>query len=220
MPDYDKKEVIKRDPMNYPSNSYKAKETVKDEKEEPKKVEKVVKGKVVTKKKSLGRRFWDTFVGEDIADIGNYLIHDVLVPAAKSTITDMVQSIPELLFYHGEHRPSRSRRDGGRTRVSYEKCYDSDRRGDRRELSREDRARHNFDDIILESKRDADEIIERLIDIIDEYGQATVADLYDLVGVTEAYTDRSYGWTNLRKATWRHVSEGYMLVLPKPVLLD
>ena len=58
-------------------------------------------------------------------------------------------------------------------------------------------------------------------EIIEEYdGIVTVADLYDLVGITDKYTDHKYGWTNLRNAKVERVRDGYMLKLPKVLPID
>lgn len=52
-------------------------------------------------------------------------------------------------------------------------------------------------------------------ELIDTYGNVSVADLYDLVGKSCEYTDQKYGWTNIRNAEPIRVRDGYMLKLPK-----
>jgi hypothetical protein len=207
--------TVKTVKMNYPSNSYKD----RNAKEPQKRVKKVVKGGVVKKKKSLGKRFLETFVADDVDSVVSYVLHDLLIPAAKSTITDLIQSLPELIFYGGTRGPRRTR-DQGRTYVNYDKYSSGNKRDDRRDISYRNRARHNFDDIILETRGEAEEVLSNLVDLITDYHQATVADLYDLVDVTGSYTDDKYGWTDLRSASVSRVREGYMLNLPRPVLLD
>lgn len=211
--------------MQFPSNSHADK---CEPKEETKKVEKVIKGVVVTKKKTLTKRFLETFVGDDIGNIKSYILHDVLIPAAKDTISDIVKGITETIqgtievSLFGERKRSGSR-DRGRSYVSYNnysRDKRDDRRDDRREISSRDRARHNFDDIILENRGEAEEVRNHLVDLIIDYGQATVSDLYDLVGITGEFTDNKYGWTDLRSSSVGRVREGYVLNLPKPKLLD
>lgn len=206
--------------MDYPSNTRAKKETT--EKEE-RRVEKVISGHVVKRKKSLGKKFFETFIGEDIDTVSSYIIHDVLVPAAKSTISDMVQSGIEMLLF-GEKKGSRTRRDGGRSYVSYNSYSSSyrrdDRRDDRRDVSSRNRARHNFDEIVLDSRGEAEEVLSCLVDLVIDYGEATVADLYDLVGVTGNFTDNKYGWRDLSSASVSRVRDGYLLNLPKVKLLD
>ena len=220
----DKKEPMKVDMgasgvktvnMNFPSNCHKDRE----EKEEPKKLEKVVKGKVVQKKKTFFKKVVETFVGDDIHSVSSYLLYDVLIPAAKDTISNMVQGGIEMLLF-GERKSDRTRRDRGRSYVSYN-SYSAGRREERRELSNRNRASHNFDEIILETRGEAEEVLSHLADLIIDYGQASVSDLYDLVGITGSFTDNKYGWTDLRSASATRARHGgYQLNLPRTVLLD
>lgn len=58
-------------------------------------------------------------------------------------------------------------------------------------------------------------------ELIDMYGVVSVADLYDLVGITGNYTDNKYGWTNIRNAEpVRAMGGGYMLKLPKALPIN
>ena len=60
---------------------------------------------------------------------------------------------------------------------------------------------YEYDDIIIESRGDAELVLDQLEEIISTYGVASVADLYDLVGITgRSYTDNKYGWTDIRNA--------------------
>ena len=90
----------------------------------------------------------------------------------------------------------------------------------RPELSRRARASHDFDEIILATRVEADEVIDRLFDLVSKYETATVADLYDLVGISGNYTDDKWGWFDLRGAGVHRVRNGYLLDLPKPEPLD
>ena len=78
------------------------------------------------------------------------------------------------------------------------------------------RRHHDFSEIELESRDEAYLVIDRLGDIIEEYGLATVADLYDLCGITTEYTDENWGWTSARYMSVIRSRRGYMLQLPKP----
>ena len=82
---------------------------------------------------------------------------------------------------------------------------------ERREPSLRNRSRHNFDDIILDSRGEAEEVLSHLVDLVDDYGMASVADLYDLVGITSNFTDNKYGWTNLSSASVSRVRDGYLI---------
>ena len=209
---------VDREPLDrFPSNSHRN----RDEKKEPKKVEKIVTGKVATRKKSLGKRFMETFVGDDIGNVSFYVIHDVLIPAAKSTLSDVVKGAIEMVLFP-DQKGSRTSRERGRSYVSYDKQrHTNNRRDDRPEVSPKNRARHNFDEVVLDSRGEAEEVLSHLVDLIVDYGQASVSDLYDLVGIQDNFTDRKWGWVDLSGASASIArGGGYVLNLPKTVLLD
>lgn len=68
---------------------------------------------------------------------------------------------------------------------------------------------------MLVSRDEAELVIERLSDILENYDVASVADLYDLVGLPTTYIDNKWGWTNLAYANVRQVREGYLIDLPQ-----
>lgn len=204
----------------YQSNSHKAREEQKQQNEiiERKKIQPVAKGKA--KKKSEVKKFADIFVAEDVTSVKNYIINDVLIPAAKKAISDIVTNGIDMLLYGEAKGRSRDRdRSGGR--VSYTKYYergrDVDRDYDRRTTRR---SVYDYDDIVLDTRGEAEEVLNRMDDLIDAYGMVSVADLYDLVGISGNYTDNKYGWTNLRNATVQRVRDGYLLKLPKALPFD
>ena len=75
--------------------------------------------------------------------------------------------------------------------------------------------------IIIESRSEAEEVLDTLMAVIQKSGRTTVSDLYDLVGTRSVYTDQKYGWISLQGSTVQPAHEGgYLLVLPRPVPLD
>lgn len=218
---------------NFPPNSQRSKAEAGDKiKSEPKtdevkKVTKVVEGDVVRQKKPITRRLKDTFVGGDAKAVWGFVVMDVLVPAGKDMIADAFSQGVERMIY-GEAR-SVSRRTGARPGgpsgyVSYDRYsrgpVGSYRREEPREVSRRARASHDFDEIVLATRVEAETVIDRLFDLVSRYETATVADLYELVGVSGSYTDDKWGWTDIRGAGVDRVRNGYLLNLPKPSPLD
>lgn len=172
---------------------------------EKKTVKKVVKGKV-TKKASI----FSSVIADDAASIGSYIINDVIVPTVKRAIVDAVSDGVSMLFL-GEKTSSKKRSSGDY--ISYRDYSRSSR--DRDESS----SRPRYDDIVLERKSDAEEVLSTLDDIIDEFGVASINDLYELVGIHGEYTNNKYGWTSLRGAEIIPRRGGYKLKLPKAVLI-
>lgn len=192
---------------DYKPNSHKSKGEVK---KEDKKIEKVATGKVKTKKKSGANKLSDVFVTEDISNVKDYILYDVLLPAAKKTLSEIVSNGIDMLLYGETKSKSKSRG----SKVSYSKYYD-DREDDYRRSSRRRSLGYDYEDVILESRREAEEVLNRMEDLIDSYGVVSVADLYDLVGISGKYTDNKYGWTNLRGADIERTRDGYLLVFPR-----
>ena len=79
---------------------------------------------------------------------------------------------------------------------------------------------YSYDDIILSTRGEAEDVLTRMDELMDKYGLVRVADLYDLVGITGNYTDNKYGWTNIRNAKITRLRDGYMIEMPRAVPID
>lgn len=227
----DKETFIKKDTgsrgvteekVTYPSNSYTSKEKGRPGVATPeeRRISKVTTGVVLTKKKSFSKKLAEVFVGDDVSSVSQYIIYDVLIPAAKATLSDMVGGGIEMLLFGESRKTDRLHRDKGRSYVNYQGASQKpDYR--RREASPQNRSRHDFDDIILETRPEAEDVLGRMIDIIEQYGVVTVGELYQLVGITgTGFTDEKYGWDNLSSATVSRVRNGYLINFPKASPLE
>lgn len=197
----------------YKPNSYRFKEGEKESVEE-KKVEKVVSGTVKTKKKSVVQKFAEAFVPEDVSSVKDYIFDDVMIPAAKKLVDDIVSNGISMLLWGGKGRSGSNSRAG---KVSYNSYYNGDRTHNGTARTR---SRYDYDDVILDTRHDAEDVLERMHELIAAYGMVSVADLYDLVGITGNYTDNKYGWTDIRNAYVEHVRDGYLIKMPRIVPLN
>jgi hypothetical protein len=210
--------------QDFPPNSHRAKEAAA---EEPKRVERVTSGEAVRRKRGLGKQFKGVFINGDAKSALNYMAVEVIVPAARDTLIDALQGGIEKLIY-GDTKPKRS--SGAMSgyaslgHVNYQRMGASaaqPKSAQPRMLSRGSRARHDFDEIVIPSRQEAEEVIDRLFDLLDRYGSASVADLYELTGIQGSHTDVKWGWFNLRGARAARLrSGGYLLDLPEPQPLD
>ena len=187
----------------------------KESQEKPgaeKKVEKIVTGAVKAKKKSELRKFTDIFLAEDISNVKSYIVSDVIIPAVKDAIEDVIH-----MLLRGE---GRSRKNTPGSKVSYRAYYDRERDRDRRDSRPLPRSGYDCDEYILESRSEAEAVLSQMDDIIEKYGTVSAADFYDLIGVRCDYTANKYGWQNIRNASVIPVRGGYVIKLPRAIPLD
>ncbi len=200
--------------MDYKPNSHRSKEEP-DEQAPEKKVEKAVVSNARVKKKGELRKFADVFISEDVKNVKSYVILGVLVPAIKKAISDIITNGIDMILY-GES--GRTKRNSMASRVSYRNYYDRDK-GRTDYLAQRTRTGYSYDDVYFDTRGEAEEVLSRMDELISTYDMVSVADLYDLVGVSSNYTDNNYGWTNLKSASVERGRDGYYLKLPKIISL-
>lgn len=196
-------------------NSNRAKEEKKQLEEH--KIDKVVTGKVITRKKSGFQKMFGDIISDDAKNLKSYVVGDVLIPALKKAISDIVTNGIEIILY-GESRDRSARSTADR--VSYRSYYDDRYNGPSRAIRASALNDYSYDDIILSTRGEAEDVLARMDEIMQTYGLVRVADLYDLVGITGNYTDNKYGWTNIRNADVVRVRDGYMIKMPRAVPID
>lgn len=182
----------------------------------------IVQGKVTVRKQPAGKRLRESLGLEETRTVGDYLVWDVLLPAMKETIAEVVKKGIDVFLYGGSQESrSRNRRSSGKSYVSYEGYYGK-RHNDRERMpsDRYERNRSDFREFVFERRQDAEDVLSELCEIIDTYGIAKVSDFYTMVGESERnFTDHSYGWEALGNATVERVRDGWIVNLPKPISL-
>lgn len=201
---------------NYKPNSHKSKEEQKESTSE-KKIEKVISGSVKSKKKNEIQKFADVFISEDVNNVKSYIVLDVLVPAIKKAISDIVTNGIDMILY-GES--GRTKKNSTSSKISYRSYYEKENDQKRSYNFTSIKSGYSYDDIILDNRGEAEDVLARMDELVATYGIVSVADLYDLVGKTGAYTDNKYGWTDVRSATVVRTRDGYLIKLPKVLPLN
>ncbi|MBO5906189.1 MAG: hypothetical protein J6Q84_07215 [Kiritimatiellae bacterium] len=195
---------------NLKPNSHKS----KAEPTEERKVEKIASGKV--KKKSEVSKLAGVFISEDIKNVKSYVLLDVLVPAIKKAISDIVTNGIDMVLY-GSNGRSKKRSSGDR--ISYGAYYDKGRDGDWRAAA-SSRPRFDVDEIVYDTRGEAEAVLSGMEEMIDHYKLVTIADMYDMSELTAPYTSNRYGWTNLTTAEVVRGRDGYIIKLPKAKPID
>lgn len=194
----------------------------KTEGKPPKNIEKVVVVPVVVQKKSIGRKFKDLFHEADIKGVTRYVISDVLIPAARNMIVDGVESGIRRIAY-GERAMRQRTTFGYGSRTTYNSPisrssvpYDRPRMAPPVEQGPRRSSRPAREDFLLSSREEAELVLERMNDIIDNYEVATVGDLNELVGLPSSHVDNKWGWVFVGDVQVRQVREGYLIDFPPP----
>ena len=204
------------DEENYKSNSFKSKE-VPDTVPNAKKLQRVTTGEITTRKKSFLRKAADIIINQNVDNIKDYVIFDVIIPSIRNTVNDTLISIVEMLF--GSRRKS-----NGTPTTSYSAYYKNGQ-STTKPANQDNRgslglSKRDFDEVIVENRWEAEDIIDQMVSCIAEYGSVSIADFYELVGIQSNFTDNKYGWTNLSSAMVERVGGGYLIKLPPTVKLD
>lgn len=202
----------------YKANSNLSKQKAATPQSERKKQEKIIAGTATTKKKSEAKKLASLFVSEDVGDVKSYILMDVLVPGIKRGIYDLVMNGLDMIFFNGNGNFRRS--NGYGPNVNYWNRYNN--RSSQAAtppsvgVNGRGHAGYDYNDIVVSTRAEAEEVLDRMRELLEQYQMVSVADLYDLVGVTGKYTDCSYGWVDLHSAdTVRAREGGYLLRLPQ-----
>lgn len=175
------------------------------------------------KEKSWLDRLAGVFIGEDFNMVGDYLLWEVLIPAAKDTISEMVSTGIKRLLYGGGKASGfeRTNRFGGRAKdegrlVPYDKYSSGSSEGRKR------KTRFEVAEIPFDTKEEASAILNAMEDILEEEDVVSIADYYALAEYDDGdYTDTEYGWTieQISRARPQRHRDGWTIVFPRPILL-
>lgn len=214
-----------QEPMNLSPNSHTYKDAYK-KKEKTQINPATPVTPVVTEKPEKGNKVAQSFFSDNLANVGQYLVYDVIIPAAKDTLSSLTKSFVDMMLY-GETKADNIQKSGSRSYVSYNGYSHSrdtrtlrDSNMNRSTARYNRRAAHDFDDLVFATREDAELVLDRMVDMLEDYGLVTVASFYNLSGVSSQHTDNSWGWDNLGSATIVPTWNGYALHLPRPINID
>lgn len=170
---------------------------------------------VVVKKSGFQKFSEETNFKENAKNAGQFILRDVILPALKKTIDDIVcGGIKTMLYGENANIRNMSNNNG---HIPYS-SISTGQNGRATYVSNSTRRAMN-DNVAFLSKTDAIDALEYLSDVVREDGQCTVAQLYELGHTTPDYTDHYYGWKDLRGVDVVPYLDKWILSLPKPILL-
>lgn len=184
---------------------------------------------IIETKPSLGKRFRSVFGGQDLKTVGKYLLLDVVVPSGRDLLFDLIKEGGHRAIYGDSPRrssPISSIIGGHRVgQTNYSSISSPTLSGNRRQgdtnivQTQNPRSQFDFSGLVITDRVKVQEILEGMTDAIEEYGVVTVADFYDIIGMSgNGFTDRSFGWDAalFGTADVKKVREGYILDMAPP----
>ena len=192
-------------------------------------VEKVVSGAVKVKKKPFGQKFRETFLATDAKTVVTYVINDVLFPSARDVLYDAInKGIGRLMYGERGRVPGVGGGTFGGVKTPY--ATPVNRMFGTGAVQTVSPGQRMFqapglqpaspDDFVLPSREDAEVIIEAVNDRLQAYGTVSVYELKKMLGLATNHAENKWGWDNLRGARIDPSRDGWILVLPTPIVLQ
>lgn len=198
----------------FPAQSHKSRE--------PKVIQQVTSEPGRVRKAPAGRRFRDTFIQGTPKSVVGSMIWDVFLPGMRDNLADAIHDGIDSLFRgdsSGISRRTRSRYSSNHSSISK---HSPDRAlgGASRPSSDRysDDARRNQDVSVIEidSRVEAQEVLNQMLALIDQFDVCTLADFYQLVGIPPDHTDFKFGWEDIGGAHVVSSRGAYYLDIPRP----
>lgn len=226
------------DRNNYPGNTHRSKMKTTtpagsvskaDKTPDRPKQQKVIQGEAVERKRGVGSKFAEMFKGDDVSNVGSYVLKDIVVPAVKAMLSEAVSGgVDRLLFGSTGTRtrptsgtPNRMSSYTNYNRVSTNPAGRAGEADSPRVMSNRARSSNDVIEILIPTRGEAEIVLEAMTDAISQYEVVSVSDYYDLVGYTGQFTDQKWGWLTLVGSNIQRVGrDGFIINLPKPQPID
>lgn len=155
--------------------------------------------KAKPKKKKFGQKLKEALFGEDVGNgnISEAIFFKYFIPWLKRGLSDMANTAINMALGLD---PKTRTIGGGNTHTANASLY-----RDRNYSRRDDAPSYTRRDAISEYEWDeetARDIYTQISELIDRYGECTLADAYSIMGQGDRIrtTDRNWGWTSMRNA--------------------
>lgn len=214
-------DIFGTDALKPNSNLSKEKKDIPEKKE---KLSPVAKGK--KRKKTGVRKLINAFIDEnpegiirDDPDSIKVSIFRVLIPEAKKLVLDIVNAV----MYRGGKSPYSKRTTA--SKISYRDYYDTKDSYQKSDIERRTgpMTARDYDDVIFDSRGEAERVLACMEEIIATCGVVTVAEFYELSEIEDdvSWTTNKFGWKSVSSARINRISsDEYSILFPKAMPLD
>lgn len=175
----------------------------------------VEEGKAKLKKKA-GGKFAALFLSEDAGHTLEYVTEDVLVPKGKDLLASILKAVIENIIYgRGGYSGGGSTRSSS---FSYGAYYEE--KSKPKAYSGSKSSDPIFDEIVWPTKQEAEDACKAIEELIENYNEARVGDLYDIASLKVPYTAQKWGWTDFKTAIVVKSGDGFVIKTPKPMPIE
>lgn len=188
--------------------------------------DKVVTTNVIIKKESEATKFKKKFFAEDMKTVGGHVVDSVVIPSLQKILSDIVKGGIDYLIY-GSKTP---RSQSGPGLISYSSYYNRTAYPGtpnyQNPINGNSPAPINqpsiyaINEVVFRERADAEEVLLRMKEAISSYGMVSVADFYDLINQRCDFTNRKYGWRDLKTADIIRVSDGFSIRFPRVIPIE
>ena len=147
---------------------------------EERRPQKIITSEVTTKEKSATKKFAEKFFEDEVSNVKTYILWDVIIPAIKNVISDIVgNSVDMMLYGRTRNRSQRGPSTGNTTMVGGLSGYTGYGTFSSRQtgISQRNRDNYDLDEFVFQSRADAEMVLDTLKEIVSKYKAASVADL-------------------------------------------
>ena len=197
---------------------------------QPNKVEPVTTN-VIIKKESGANKLAKKFFAKDLKSTAAGVFNDIVIPGTKNLIVNILKRGVDYLFMGGSapqqnYTSYSSQYYGGGNiparNVSFSPNYNPNApiAGNPAPVEASASTVYNVNSIWFQDRGQAEEVLARLKELIDKYGAASVADLYDLIGHAAPFTSNKFGWKDLSGAQLSGTFNGYHIIFPRIIPIE
>ena len=174
------------------------------------------------RKKGVVERLVGGLLGPNgIRAIGAYVGHEIIVPMVKNAFVDSMTTGINMAVFKDQPQPNRRNNPGwnnrqhqNTNRVQYDKSYQNNQVNQYQSPNTR-RTIYAIREAVFPNREEALMVLDNMMNEIDKYGQVSVADYYDWIGIGDStFADVSYGWDDLTRARVVSVRGGYAISLP------
>ena len=185
------------------------------------KKEALVQSATVRKKGVVERLVGGLLGPNGIRAIGSYVGHEIIVPMIKNAFVDSMTTGINMAVFKDQPQPNRRNNPGwnnrqhqNTNRVQYDKSYQNNQVNQYQSPNTR-RTIYAIREAVFPNREEALMVLDNMMNEIDKYGQVSVADYYDWIGIGDStFADVSYGWDDLNRARVVSVRGGYAISLP------